>query len=98
MIRKYGITGLHENERYLLQLCCSNGLCIINNFFQNREVHKYTRYRSGMDQKSWKNFLIVSSDLFSDVLDIRVKRGAELSFRLKLHPSEMMEVMKDREV
>ena len=51
-----------------------------------------------MDQKSWKNFLIVSSDLFSDVLDIRVKRGAELSFRLKLHPSEMMEVMKDREV
>ena len=32
-----------------------------------------------MDQKSLIDFCIVSSDLFSDVLDVRVKRGAELS-------------------
>ena len=32
-----------------------------------------------MDQKSLIDFSIVSSDLFSDVLDVRVKRGAELS-------------------
>ena len=31
-----------------------------------------------MDQKSLIDFGIVSSDLFSDVLDVRVKRGAEL--------------------
>ena len=43
-IRKHRVTGLNENGRYLLQLCCSNGLCIMNTFFQHREVHKYTWY------------------------------------------------------
>ena len=76
---KHGVTGLNENGRYLLQLCCSNGLRIMNTFFQHREVHKYTWYRPSMDQKSLIDFCIVSSDLFSDVLDVRVKRGAELS-------------------
>ena len=51
----------------------------MNTFFQQREVHKYTWYRPSMDQKSLIDFFIVSSDLFSDVLDVRVKRGAELS-------------------
>ena len=32
-----------------------------------------------MDQKSLIDFCVVSSDLFSDVLDVRVKRGAKLS-------------------
>ena len=32
-----------------------------------------------MDQKSLIDFCIVLSDLFSDVLDFRVKRGGELS-------------------
>ena len=51
----------------------------MNTFFQHREVRKYTWYRPSMDQKSFIDFCIVSSDLFSDVLDVRVKRGAELS-------------------
>ena len=79
VIGKHGVTGLNEDGRYLLQLCCSNGLRIMNTFFQHREVYKYTCYRPNMDQKSWIDFCIVSSDLFSDVLDVRVKRGAELS-------------------
>ena len=79
VIGKHGVTGLNENGRYLLPLCCSNGLRIMNTFFQHREVHKYTWYRPSMDQKSLIDFCIVSSDLFSDVLDVRVKRGAELS-------------------
>ena len=78
VIGKRGVTGLNDNGKYLLQLCCSNGLCIINTFFQCREVHKYTWYRPSMDQKSLTVFCIVSSDLFSDVLDVRMKRGAEL--------------------
>ena len=62
-----------------METVCSNGLRIMIIFFQDREVHKYTWYRSSMDQKSLIDFCIVSSDLFSDVLDVRVKRGAELS-------------------
>ena len=79
VIGKHGVTGLNENGRYLLPLCCSNGLRIMNTFFQHREVHKYTWYPPSMDQKSLIDFCIVSSDLLSDVLDVRVKRGAELS-------------------
>ena len=51
----------------------------MNTFSQHREVHMYTWYRPRMDQKSLIDFCIVSSDLFSDVLDVRVKRDAELS-------------------
>ena len=51
----------------------------MNTIFQHREVHKYTWYGPSMDQKSWIDFCIVSSGLFSDVVDVRVKRGAELS-------------------
>ena len=30
VIGKHGVPGLNENERYLLQLCCSNGLRVMN--------------------------------------------------------------------
>ena len=79
VIGKHGVTGLNENGRYLLQLCCSNRLCIMNSFFQHREVRKYIRYRLSMHPKSLIDFCIVSSDLFSDVLDVQVKQGVELS-------------------
>ena len=51
----------------------------MNTFFQHGDVHKYTWYRPSLGQKSLIDFCIVSADLFSDVLDVRVKRGAELS-------------------
>ena len=79
VIGKYGVIGMNENGRYLLQPSFGNELGIMNAFFQHREVHKYTRYRPSMDQKLLIDFCIVSSDLFSDVLDVRVERGAELS-------------------
>ena len=65
VIEKYQITGPNENGRYLLQLRCNNGLCIMNTFFQHRVVHKYTWYRPSMDQKSLIDFCIVSSNLFT---------------------------------
>ena len=34
VIEKHGVTGLNAKGRYLLQLCCSNGLRIMNTFFQ----------------------------------------------------------------
>ena len=79
VIAKHRVTGFRENGRHLLQLCCRKGLRIMNTFFQHREVHKYMWYRPSMDQKSLIDLCIVSSDLFSDVLDVQVKRGAELS-------------------
>ena len=59
VIDKHGDPAFNENGRYLLQLCCSNGLCIMNTFFQHRDVHKYTWYRPSMAQKSLIDFCIV---------------------------------------
>ena len=42
VIGKYGVAGLNEKVKFLLQLCCTNGLRIMNTFFQLREVHKRT--------------------------------------------------------
>ena len=42
VIGKHRFTGLNENGRYLLQLCCSNGLRFMKTFFQLGEVHEYT--------------------------------------------------------
>ena len=49
-------------------------------FFPKRcsQVHMLQTY-SSMAQKSLIDFCIVSSDLFSEMLDVQVKRGAELS-------------------
>ena len=42
VIGKHGVTGPQENGRYVLQLYGSNGLLIMNTFFQHRKVHKHT--------------------------------------------------------
>ena len=79
VIGRHGEPAFNENGGNLLHLCCSNGLCIMNTFFQHRGVHKYTWYKPSMVRKSLIDFYIVLSDLFSEVLDVRVKRGIQLS-------------------
>ena len=81
-----GVIGQHgdpadinKNGRCLLQFCATNGLCIMNTFFQHKRIHKYTWYRDSLGQRSLIDFCIVSADLFSTVSDVRVERGAELS-------------------
>ena len=69
-IGRHGDSALNENGRHLLLLCCNNGLCIMNTFFQHREVHKYRWYKFSKAQKSFIDFCIVSSDLFSKVLEV----------------------------
>ena len=56
VIGRHGDLAFNENGRYLLQLCCSNGVCIMNTFFQHRDVNKYTWYRPSMAQNSLIDF------------------------------------------
>ena len=79
VIGQHGDPDINKNGRCLLQFCATNGLCIINTFFQHKRIHKYTWYRDSLGQRSLIDFCIVSADLFSTVSDVRVKRGAELS-------------------
>ena len=79
VIGQHGDPDINKNGRCLLQFCATNGLCIMNTFFQHKRIHKYTWYRDSLGQRSLIDFCIVSADLFSTVSDVRVKRGAELS-------------------
>ena len=47
------------------------------NFF-DKNIHKYTLYIYLVGQRSIIDFCIFSSELFSSVFDVRVKKGAEL--------------------
>ena len=61
--RSHGDPAFNKNGRYLLQLCCRNGLCITNIFFQHKDIHKYTEYRPSisMVQKYLIDISVVSS-------------------------------------
>jgi len=76
---QHGDAYLIDNERLLWQLCYNNALCIMNTFFQDRGLHKYSWYRDSLGQRSLIGFGIVSTDLFRSALDVRDKTDAEMS-------------------
>ena len=45
VIGQHGDPDISKNRRCLLQFCATNGLCIMNTFFQLKRIHKYTWYR-----------------------------------------------------
>ena len=74
-----GDPDINKNGKCLLQFCATNGLCIMNTFFQHKRIHKYSWYRDSSGQRSLSEFCIALAELFSAVSDVRVNRGAELS-------------------
>ena len=79
VIGRQGDSDINRNGRCLLQFCATNGLCMMNTFFRNKEIYNYIWYRDLVGQRSIIDFCIASADLFSSVVDVHVKRGAELS-------------------
>ena len=77
MIGRNGDPDLNANGVKLLDLCCGNGMSTMN--FQHRDIHEYTWYRDTVGQKSMIDFFVASSGLRETILDVCLKRGAELS-------------------
>ena len=67
VIRQHGDPDINKNGRCLLQFCATNGLCIMNIFFQHKRIYKYTWYRYFSGQHSLLDFCIVSAYLFFKV-------------------------------
>ena len=56
VIGQHGDPDINKNGRYLLQFCATNGLCIMNTFFQHKRIHKYTWYKDSLGQRSVIDF------------------------------------------
>ena len=79
VIKRQEDFDINRNRRCLLQFCATNKLCIMNTFFRHKGIHKYTWYKDSVGQCSIIDFCIVSVDLLSSVVNVCVKRRAELS-------------------
>ena len=84
VIRRQGDSNINRNERCLRQFCATLELCIMNTFFWHKEIYKYTWYRDLVEKRSIIDFCIVSANLFSSVVNVRFKRGAELPTKYHL--------------
>ena len=79
VIGRQGDFDINRNGRCLVQFCATNRLCMMNIIFRHKRIYKYTWCRDLVRQCSIIDFYIVSADLFFSVVDVCVKRGAELS-------------------
>jgi len=52
VIGQRGDADVNNNGTHLLQLCCNNTLCIMNTFFQHRDLRRYTWCRDSLGQTS----------------------------------------------
>ena len=79
VIGRQGYSDMNKNERSLLHLRFTNGMCIMSTFFWHKAIYKYNWYRDLVGQRSIIDFCIVSAQLFSSVVNVFVKKAAELS-------------------
>ena len=80
IIGKNGDSDTNVQGRLLLDFCAGGGLSIMNTCLHHKDINKYTWYRLGdsASQKSLIDLFVVSDDLRKSVMDVCVKRGAEL--------------------
>ena len=79
VIGRNSLSGLNQSGVLFFDFCACNSLPMTNTMFKHKCVHKCTWHQDTLVCRSMIDFIVVSSDLQPYVLDIRVKRGAELS-------------------
>ena len=77
-IGKEGENIESANGEVLQDFCIRNNLKIANTFFKHKDIHKWTRVSEDRNERSIIDYIIVSSHLFYNTNDVRVKRGAEI--------------------
>ena len=75
-----GDLDVSKNGKCLLQFCATNGLCIMNTFFEHKRIHKHTWYRDFLGQRSLIDFCIVWRICFLPCLMFVLKEGGVVNW------------------
>lgn len=78
VIGKCGETKRNSNGLKILEYCVLNDMVVANTFFEHRDIHKYTRRGKNETEKSIIDYILTERRNRRDVIDVRVRRGAEI--------------------
>ena len=73
----HGIGKRNESGEKLLGFCQANGMNILNTWFKNHIRRKWTWISPDKATKNQIDYILVSKDWFSSVIDCKVKPGAD---------------------
>ena len=75
----YGEDIRNKNGTRLINFCIDNNFIIANTFFAHKNIHKYTREQPSRKEKSIIDYVITGKDNRKAVLDVKVRRRAEIN-------------------
>ena len=74
----HGCGMMNENGEKLLELCVTNNLVVGGTLFPHRDIHKLTWYSPNNRDKNQIDHLLINGMWRRSLLDVRVKRGADV--------------------
>jgi hypothetical protein len=81
IVGQYGEEEINQNGESCLELCRGSGMVVMNGWFPHKKVHKMTyvqRMADQHDREAILDYFCVSRELKPSVVDVKVKRGAEI--------------------
>ena len=59
VVGKFGVSGVNENGRKLIEMCTEKKLGLGNTFFEKKDIHKFTWVSGVDDRKGLLDFIVV---------------------------------------
>ena len=75
---KHGCGTRNENGERLIEFCSTNNLVVGGTIFPHKEIHKLTWYSPNLRDKNQIDHLMINSMWRRSLLDVKVKRGADV--------------------